>query len=139
MKELTQANYNAIRDHLFDRMHTTGEQIKNDFPNTLRWAIQTEAWTHFTKADGQPFANLVEWLHYTYPNGASMGHGLHVITYEDALQLTEVARDVQRTLAENPPNRQDSKGNLRRAKSAFRKMSPAERTEFLKWMNTTRG
>src|SRR5438309_2006676 len=54
-QHLTQANYNAIRDHLFDRIHTTGEQVKNDFPNILRAAIETEAWKHFTNGDGKPF------------------------------------------------------------------------------------
>ena len=30
-----------------------GEQIKNDFPNILRTAIETEAWKHFSDAFGR--------------------------------------------------------------------------------------
>ncbi len=41
--KLTAANYQAIRDHIFDRLHKTGHDIKNDFPNVLRAAIETEA------------------------------------------------------------------------------------------------
>jgi hypothetical protein len=39
--KLTQENYNAMRDHLFDHMHKDGQQLKNVFPNStaLRWAI----------------------------------------------------------------------------------------------------
>lgn len=103
LTKLTRANYDAIRDHLFDRIHKTGEVIKNDFPNTLRTAIEAEVWKQFTDFEGKPFANLVDWLHYTFPNGASMGQGQHAITYEEALKLTEGASDVHRVLAENAP------------------------------------
>jgi hypothetical protein len=52
----------AIRDHLFDRVHRTGEHAKNDLPNILKTAIREEAWRKFTKADGTSFNDLVEWL-----------------------------------------------------------------------------
>ena len=98
---LTQANFNAIRDHLFDRIHKTGELLKIDYTNILRTAIETKVWEHFTDAEGKPFKNLVEWLHYTYPNGTSMGEGKHVISYEETLKLTEAASDVHRALDRN--------------------------------------
>jgi hypothetical protein len=104
-KTLTRANYDAIRDHIFDCIHKTGEDAKNDFPNRLRRAIATEAWTQFVDAEGKPFTNLVDWLHYTFPNGAGMGQGQHAISYEDALKLTEGAKDVHRVLLENAPRR----------------------------------
>lgn len=104
MPKLTQANYDAIRSHLFNRIHRTGEEIKNDFPNILRMAIEEEAWRNFTRGDGTPFKDLVEWLHYSFPNGLSMGGGRHVISYEDALQLTKTTPDVHRVLLENRPN-----------------------------------
>jgi hypothetical protein len=100
---LTRANYDTIRDRLFDRFHKTGEQIKNDLPNILRVAIKEDAWKKFARVDGTPFENLVEWLQYQWPNGTSLGDGQHTLTYEDALQLTEVAPDVHRVLAENAP------------------------------------
>jgi hypothetical protein len=102
-KKLTLANYEALLNHLFDRIHKAGEEIKNDFPNILRFAIEREAWKEFVRADGTRFENLVEWLEYQWPNGPSMGQGEHAITYEDALQLTEGAPEVHRILAENPP------------------------------------
>jgi hypothetical protein len=198
MANLTQKNYNAIRDHIFDRIHKTGEQVKNDFPNLLRTAIETEAWKHFTDGEGKPFSNLVEWLVYTFPNGASMGQTKHSITYEETLKLTEGVPDVHRVLAQNVPKRkpgpkqnngkelnpssdliikrsggssavlsirlaQDKpkfydaylRGeyktisaaataaglvkddlNLRRAKSAFRMMTNAQRKEFLGWIKS---
>jgi hypothetical protein len=49
-------------------------------------------------------AALVEWLHYTFPYGVSMGRGRHAISYEDALKLTEGVPDFHRVLAENAPN-----------------------------------
>jgi hypothetical protein len=102
--KLTSKNYLGIRDLLFNRIHRTGEQIKNDFPNLLRSAIQNEVWRHFTTAEGKPFEDLVAWLHYSFPCGLSMGAGQHVISYEDALQLTEGAPEVHRVLLEHAPN-----------------------------------
>jgi hypothetical protein len=104
-RKLTQENYNAIRDHLFDRIHKTGEEVKNHFPNLLRAAIEAEAWKHFTNAEGKPFKNLVEWLHYTYPNGASMGQGRHAISYDEALVLTDSISDVNRVLKQDKPSK----------------------------------
>ena len=101
--QLTPANYKAILTHLFDRIHTTGEEMKNDFPNLLRSAIETEAWTHFNDYEGKPFENLVDWLDYSYPNGASMGQGKNAISYKDALKLTEGHPEVHRVLATNAP------------------------------------
>jgi hypothetical protein len=104
-RKLTQANYNAIRDHLFERIHTTGEQVKNHFPNVLRAAIEAEAWKHFVDAEGKPFKSLVEWLHSTYPNGVSMGQGKHAISYDEALKLTEAVSDVHRILERESPSK----------------------------------
>jgi hypothetical protein len=189
-----------MRVQLFARIHRGGEHLKNDFPNLLRTVIETKAWTHFADFEGKPFTNLVDWLHYAIPRGASMGQGRHALTYEDALKLTEHVPDVHRVLAENAPGRgrggdrkskmamnqtvptpfdrqHRHKGtavlsarlaqekpkfydaylsgkyksitaaaiaagilkddtNLRRAKSAYRKMTPQQRAEFLKWMES---
>ncbi len=104
-RKLTQANYNAIRDHLFDRIHKTGEQVKNDFPNILRTAIKNEAWKHFSDAEGKPFKNLAEWLLSAYPNGTGMGHGKHAISYDEALKLTEAVSDVHGALEHDSPSK----------------------------------
>ena len=102
---LTQQGFDAIRNQLFDRIHKTGEEMKNDFPNKLRRAIETEAWQHFSDAEGKPFENLVDWLAYTFPNGASMGEGRNAITYEEALQLCAGHPEVHRVLAGSAPKR----------------------------------
>lgn len=102
-KERMPANYKAILTHLFDRIHRTGEEIKNDFPNLLRTAIETEAWKHFKDNEGKPFENLVVWLQYTFPNGAGLGHGRNAITYKEALALTEGHAEVHRILAKHAP------------------------------------
>ncbi len=116
-RKLTRANFEAVRDHLFDRIHRTGEQMKNDFPNTLRVAIESEAWKEFTDAAGKPFANLVDWLHYTFPNGLSMGDGDHVIKYEEAILLTEkAAPDVHKVLLEHAPGK--GRGGDRKSEKA---------------------
>ena len=121
-RKLSQANYDAIRDHLFDRIHRTGEEVKNDFPNILRSAIETEAWKHFTNGEGKPFENIVDWLHHTFPYGASMGQGQHAITYEEALKLTEGVPDVHRVLAESAP-----KGKPGRRKNGDRTVAILDR------------
>ena len=205
MARLTRANYDSIRDHLFQRVYKTGEEIKNDFPNKLRFAIENQAWKQFTNAEGKPFKNLLEWLDYAGVNGIALGGMSYAINYKDALQLTkEVAPDVYRVLLadgdalkgkpgvkgkngnelrvstpliargngrnksaivlsmrllkEYPKHyeaymRGDYKSvtaaaieagllknnaNLRRAKSAWRKMTAAERKEFIKWIAALR-
>src|SRR5688572_28195421 len=96
--KLNQANYEVIRDLLFDRIHETGEKVKNHFPNLLRSAIKSEAWKHFSDSQGKPFKTLVSWLHSPWPNGPAMGNGIHAVTFQDALTLTEAAPDVRRVL-----------------------------------------
>ena len=100
---LTVKGCESVRDHLFDRVHRTGEEIKNDFPNSLRWAIKNQVWKRFRNSQGKPFKDLVSWLHHAFPNGVSMGAGRYAITYEEALKLTEGCSDVHRVLAENAP------------------------------------
>jgi|HubBroStandDraft_6_1064221.scaffolds.fasta_scaffold569210_2 hypothetical protein len=100
-KELTQKNFEAMRDHLWNRIHRTGEEMKNDFPNLLRRAVETEAWSHFTNAEGKPYPGLVEWLHGGWPGGCMMGTGKDVLTIEEALKLTEGHPEVHRALTDN--------------------------------------
>jgi len=97
-------NYQVIQDRLFKRIHRTGEEIKNDFPNVLRAAIDTEAWKHFKTVDGKPFKNLGEWLTYSFPNGVSMGKEKTSISYEDALQLVASDRELHGLLVKHRPS-----------------------------------
>ena len=96
-------NYKVLQERLFKRVHRTGEEIKNDFPNILRACIQYEAWKHFQKADGKPFENLGEWLVYSFPNGVSMGGTTSAISYEDALQLCKDDRELHGLMVKHRP------------------------------------
>ena len=97
-------NYKVLQERLFKRVHRTGEEIKNDFPNILRACIQYEAWKHFQKADGKPFENLGEWLVYSFPNGVSMGGTTSAISYEDALQLCKDDRELHGLMVKHRPS-----------------------------------
>jgi hypothetical protein len=88
----------------------------------LRSAIKIKAWTRFSDAEGKPFTNLVDWLHYGFPMGLSMGQGEHALTYEDALKLTEHVPEVHRVLAQNAPNW--GRGGDRKSKMAMNQTVP---------------
>jgi hypothetical protein len=105
-------NYQVIQDRLFKRIHRTGEEIKNDFPNVLRAAIDTEAWKHFKTIDGKAFKNLGEWLTYSFPNGVSMGKEKTSISYEDALQLVANDRELHGLLVKHRPSNQGKRSDL---------------------------
>lgn len=98
-------NYKVLQERLFKRVHRTGEEIKNDFPNILRTCIEYKAWEHFTTADGKPFKNLGEWLVYAFPNGISMGGSDKAISYEDALQLCKDDRELHGLLVKHRPSK----------------------------------
>lgn len=98
-------NYKVLQERLFKRVHRTGEEIKNDFPNILRTCIEYKAWEHFKKADGESFRNLGEWLVYAFPNGISMGGSDKAISYEDALQLCKEDRELHGLLVKHRPSK----------------------------------
>lgn len=103
-------NYKVLQERLFKRVHRTGEEIKNDFPNILRTCIEYKAWEHFKKADGESFKNLGEWLVYAFPNGISMGGSDKAISYEDALQLCKDDRELHGLLVKHRPSPSGPKG-----------------------------
>jgi len=106
---LTPANYDSIRRQLFDRIHKTGEQVKNDLPNKLRFAIDHKAWKQFSRADGTPFENISEWIVTPFPIGLGAGQDRLVLSWEDILKLTECAPDVHEVLLGNPPPKRKPK------------------------------
>lgn len=118
-------NYKVLQERLFKRVHRTGEEIKNDFPNILRACIQYEAWKHFQKADGKPFENLGEWLVYSFPNGVSMGGTTSAISYEDALQLCKDDQELHGTLVKYRPDGRSftSRHNAKKDKSNVDKVN----------------
>lgn len=103
-------NYKELQKRLFNRVHRTGEEIKNDFPNILQSCIKHKAWEHFSTVDGKPFKNLGEWLVYSFPNGVSMGSSWSVVSYEDALQLCKDHRQLHGLLVKHRPSPSGEKG-----------------------------
>lgn len=99
---MAEPNLEVIQKHIFDRIHVTGEEIKNDFPNWLQTVADNRLWEHFLDHQGKPFTNLGDWLVATFPNGCSMGATQHGLTYEDALKLTE-GHPVHDLLAKSTP------------------------------------
>lgn len=97
-------NHEVIRERLFERVHKTGEQVKNDLPNILLVAIEARTWEQFLRADGSHFVNLVDWMHYDGPDGIALGCSDSVLTYEDVMKLCEGVPEVYRVLAEQAPN-----------------------------------
>jgi hypothetical protein len=107
---MNKVNYKELQKRLFRRIHYTGEEIKNDFPNILRICVQNKAWTQFTKADGTTFKDLGEWLVYQFPNGVSMGSDRNSVSYEDALQLCKNDRELHGLLVQCRPSPSGEKG-----------------------------
>jgi hypothetical protein len=104
---MSNVNYEVLQKRLFDRLHRTGEEIKNDFPNILRACVESKAWEQFTRPDGKPFKSLGDWLVYSFPNGCSMGQSENSISYEDALQLCKGERnkDLHAMLVKHRPSK----------------------------------
>jgi hypothetical protein len=135
-KQLTAANHEAVRKHLYDRIHAEGQRVKLDFPNTLRTAIEHEVWKHFTTAEGKPFADLVGWLTYEWINGGcSLGKFNTSLNLDDVLQLClDNALDVHRVLAEGTPNagrgrpkKAEGNGKENRSRDRFSRASSKSR------------
>lgn len=102
-------NFKVLQERLFNRVHRTGEEIKNDFPNILRECVKAKAWEHFKRADGTKFKTLGEWLVYAFPNGVSMGDTKDSISYEDALQLCKHDRELHGMLVKHRPSKTGGK------------------------------
>lgn len=106
-------NFQVLQDRLFNRIHRTGEEVKNDFPNMLRLAIKEKAWMHFKNSKGEPFPGLGAWLVHSFPNGCSMPSTAvdrSAISYEDALQLCKADRELHGLLVKHRPSGSGPKG-----------------------------
>lgn len=108
---MSEIDYQVLQKRLFDRVHKTGEEIKNDFPNILRACVNGKVWEHFTRPDGTEFKSLGEWLVHSFPNGCSMGQGENSISYEDALQLCkgDKYKDLHAMLVKHRPSKTGGK------------------------------
>lgn len=81
-------DHRAATDKIFNRVHRTGEEIKNDLPNWVERFIAAEGWKQvIDPSTGEPFSNIGKWLVANYPLGPGMGHGRYSLTYEEFVTL----------------------------------------------------
>ena len=101
---------------IFDRVHRTGEEIKNDLPNWVERFIDAKGWTQaIDPSTGKPFANIGQWLVANYPLGPGMGSGRYAITYDEFIALCEDRPKLKDLLIKHRPKRkrgQPKKSNL---------------------------
>lgn len=77
------------KSRIFDRVHRTGEQVKNDLPKWVDRVVKSEAWKKALDASGKPFATVGDWLVSNYPLGPGVGQGRYTIKYEELISLCE--------------------------------------------------
>lgn len=100
---------------IFDRVHRTGEEIKNDLPNWVERAVKHQTWKKSTNpSTGKPFDTVGEWLVASWPLGPGMGVGKHAITYDEFILLCENRPSLKKLLVESRPKR---RGGDRRSDS----------------------
>lgn len=75
---------------IFDRVHRTGEEIKNDLPNWVERFIKAKGWEKvIDPSTGKPFDNVGQWLVANYPYGPGMGNGRYSIHYDEFIALCD--------------------------------------------------
>lgn len=81
-------DHKAATDRIFDRVHRTGEEIKNDLPNWIEKFIAAEGWKQvIDPATGEPFSDVGKWLVASWPLGPGMGQGRYSIGYDEFIAL----------------------------------------------------
>src|SRR5262249_55901386 len=98
-------NAEAVKKHLADCLHDTGEEARVPLPTLIRSAVKGEVWKHFTDARGQPFAELIPWLYARWPNGPGLESDSATLTYAQLWELCAGQRDVQGYLDAHYPLR----------------------------------
>lgn len=89
---------------IFDRVHRTGEEIKNDLPNWVERFIKAKGWTKIVDpSTGRPFENVGKWLVANYPLGPGMGQGRYAITYDEFIALCEDRPKLKDMLIQHRP------------------------------------
>jgi hypothetical protein len=100
---------NAV-NKIFDRVHRTGEEVKNDLPNWVQRAVDNETWRQSVNpATGKPFATVGEWLVASWPLGPGMGQGEFAITYDEFIVLCENRPNLKKLLVESRPKRREGR------------------------------
>ena len=103
---------NAV-NKIFDRVHRTGEEVKNDLPNWVQRAVDNETWRQSVNpATGKQFETVGEWLVASWPLGPGMGHGEFAITYDEFILLCENRPKLKKLLVESRPKRPGKRNDL---------------------------
>lgn len=80
----------AATNKIFDRVHRTGEEIKNDLPNWVERFVKVKGWTKVVDpTTGNPFEDVGQWLVANYPLGPGMGQGRYAISYDEFIALCD--------------------------------------------------
>ena len=94
---------NAV-NKIFDRVHRTGEEVKNDLPNWVQRAVDNETWRKsINPTTGKPFETVGEWLVASWPLGPGMGSSEFSITYDEFILLCEKRPTLKKLLVESRP------------------------------------
>jgi hypothetical protein len=89
---------------IFDRVHKTGEEIKNDLPNWVERVVKNEGWKKILDpSTGKPFSDVGKWLVAGWPNGPGMGIGRHAITYDEFILLCADRPAIKTLLVKHRP------------------------------------
>lgn len=109
---------NAV-NKIFDRVHRTGEEVKNDLPNWVERAVKNETWKQsINPATGKEFASVGEWLVASWPLGPGMGHGEFAITYDEFILLCENRPTLKKLLIESRPKRREGRPTKEESETA---------------------
>jgi hypothetical protein len=109
---------------IFDRVHRTGEEIKNDLPNWVERAVKHQTWRRsINPATGRPFEAVGEWLVASWPLGPGMGVGKHAITYDEFILLCESRPKLKQLLVESRPKRREGRPTKAEQETDYNVMS----------------
>jgi hypothetical protein len=121
------AELKTYTDKIFHRVHRTGEELKNDLPNWIERAIETEVWKQAVNpSTGKAFENAGQWLVANYPLGPAVGNGRFAIDYEDCINLCKDRPEIKDLLVRHRP-KQKAGGHT----MTFGKRTFAENTGLL--------
>jgi hypothetical protein len=96
----------AATNKIFDRVHRTGEEIKNDLPNWVERFVEGKGWSKvIDPATSKPFENVGQWLVASYPLGPGMGQGRYSISYDEFIVLCDDRPKLKDLLVKHRPKR----------------------------------
>lgn len=110
---------NAV-NKIFDRVHRTGEEVKNDLPNWVQRAVDNETWRQsINPATGKRFETVGEWLVASWPLGPGMGSSEFSITYDEFILLCEKRPTLKKLLVESRPKRREGRPTKEESETGY--------------------